>query len=141
MAGRPAFKPTKDQRADVEIMKADGWSNDRIALQLRISRPTLEKAFADELQYGRDTVRLENLRNVRRMAKKNASAAKQLNDRLDLAATRRPDGGDEPAAPVKETKLGKKERLQREAENPSTDSEMGELMAARMRQVAPAKLN
>lgn len=141
MAGRPAFKPTKDQRADVETMKADGWSNDRIALQLRISRPTLEKTFADELQYGRDTVQLENLKNLRKMAKKNASAAKQLNDRLDLAATRRPDGGDEPLAPAKETKLGKKERLQREAENPSTDSEMGELMAARMRQVAPAKLN
>lgn len=141
MAGRPAFKPTKDQRADVEIMKADGWSNDRIALQLRISRPTLEKAFANELQYGRDTVQLENLKNLRKMAKKNASAAKQLNDRLDLAATRRPDGGDEPPAPVKETKLGKKERLQREAENPDTASEMGELMAQRMRQVAPSKLN
>ena len=141
MAGRPAFKPTRDQRSDVEIMKADGWSNERIALQLRIARNTLEQYFADQLQYGADLVRLENLRNVRRMAKKNASAAKQLNDRLDLAATRRPDGGDEPPAPTKETKLGKKERLQREAENPSTDSEMGELMATRMRQVAPAKLN
>lgn len=141
MAGQPPFKPTKAQRGDVETMKADGWSNDRIALQLRISRPTLEKHFADELQYGRDTVQLENLKNLRKMAKKNASAAKQLNDRLDLAATRRPDGGDEPPAPTKETKLGKKERLQREAENPSLDSEMGELMAARMRQVAPAKLN
>jgi len=138
---RPRFKPTKAQQADVEIMKADGWSNERIALQLRIARNTLEQYFADQLQYGADLVRLENLRNVRRMAKKNASAAKQLNDRLDLAATRRPDGGDEPPAPTKETKLGKKERLQREAENPSTDSEMGELMAARMRQVAPAKLN
>lgn len=140
MAGRPPFKPTKSQRADVEIMKADGWPNDRIALQLRISRPTLEKAFADELQYGRDSVRLENLQNLRKLAKKNASAAKQLNDRLDLAATRRRDGGDEPV-PAKETKLGKKERLQREAENPSTDSEMGELMARRMLQTAPSKLN
>lgn len=138
---RPRFKPTKAQQADVEIMKADGWSNERIALQLRIARNTLEQYFADQLQYGADLVRLENLRNVRRMAKKNASAAKQLNDRLDLAATRRPDGGDEAPAPVRETKLGKKERQQREAENPDTTSEMGELMAARMRQLAPGKLN
>ncbi len=137
MAGRPAFKPTRDQRSDVEIMKADGWSNERIALQLRISRPTLERAFANELQYGRDTVQLENLKSLRKMAKKNASANRQLNDRLDLAATRRPDGGDEPdLQPTKETKLGKKERLQREAENPDAGDEMGSLMARRMQQTA-----
>ncbi|KAF0102224.1 MAG: hypothetical protein FD144_2659 [Rhodospirillaceae bacterium] len=132
MAGRPAFKPTRDQRSDVEIMKADGWSNERIALQLRISRPTLEKAFANELQYGRDTVQLENLKSLRKMAKKNASANRQLNDRLDLAATRRPDGGDEPPAPTKETKLGKKELQQIAAETPDTSTEMGELLAKRM---------
>lgn len=126
MAGRPAFKPTKDQRSDVEIMKADGWSNERIALQLRISRPTLEKAFADELQYGRDTVQLENLRNIRKMAKKNASAAKQLNDRLAFAGSARPD------LPPKEPKLGKKELQQIAAETPDTSTEMGELLAKRM---------
>ncbi len=132
MAGQPPFKPTKAQRGDVETMKADGWSNERIAFLLRISRPTLEKHFAAELQYGRDVVQLENLKNLRRMAKKNASAAKQLNDRLDIAATKRPDGGDAP--PVhqpKEPKLGKKERLQAEAENPDTSTEMGDLLARR----------
>lgn len=133
MAGRPAFKPTKDQRADVETMKADGWSNDRIALQLRISRPTLEKAFADELLYGRDTVRLENLRNLRKMAKKNASAAKQLNDRLDIAGTLRPGGdpGQAEAPAPKEPKRGKKELQQHAAEHPDTSTEMGDLLARR----------
>jgi hypothetical protein len=125
MAGRPPFKPTKAQRDDVESMKADGWSNDRIALQLRISRPTLEKAFADELQYGRDKVQLENLKNLRRMAKKNASAAKQLNDRIAVAGAVMPD------APTKEPKLGKKERQQIEAETPDMSTEMGELLARR----------
>lgn len=135
MAGRPPFKPTKEQRSDVELLKADGWSNERIALQLRISRPTLEAHFADELQYGADSVRLENLKNLRKMAKKNASAAKQLNDRLDLVATRRPDGGDAPQQETaKVTKLGKKEDLQRQAENPDATSTMGGLMARRMRQ-------
>lgn len=135
MAGRPAFKPTREQRIDVETMKADGWSNERIALQLRISRPTLESHFADELQYGADKVRLENLRNLRKMAKKNASAAKQLNDRLDVARTQRPDGGKEPSEEKpREPKLGKKEGLQIQAENPDTSSEMGLLMARRMNQ-------
>lgn len=133
MAGQPPFKPTKAQCNDVESMKADGWSNERIALMLRISRPTLEKHFADELQYGRDKVQLENLKNLRKMAKKNASAAKQLNDRLDIAATRRPDGGDLLPDPPqhKEPKLGKKERQQLEAENPDRATEMGDLLARR----------
>lgn len=123
MAGQPPFKPTKAQRTDVESMKADGWSNERIALVLRVSRPTLEKHFANELQYGRDVVQLENLRNVRRMAKKNASAAKQLNDRIALAGAVMP----EPPAP----KIGKKELQQIEAENPDRSTEMGELLARR----------
>lgn len=127
MAGQPPFKPTKAQRDDVESMKADGWSNERIALQLRISRPTLEKHFADELQYGRDKVQLENLRNLRKMAKKNASAAKQLNDRIAFAGSARPE-----QPPLKEPKLGKKERQQIEAETPDTSTEMGELLARRM---------
>lgn len=127
MAGQPPYKPTRAQRGDVESMKADGWSNERIALQLRISRPTLEKHFAAELQYGRDTVQLENLRNLRKMAKKNASAAKQLNDRIAFAETARP----EPAS-AKPPKLGKKEIQQIEAETPDVSTEMGELLAKRM---------
>lgn len=133
MAGRPAFKPTKEQRIDVETMKADGWSNERIALQIRISRPTLEAHFADELQLGADKVRLENLRNLRKMAKKNASAAKQLNDRLDVAGTMRL-GGDagQPEVPTpKERKRGKKELQQHAAEHPDTSTEMGDLLARR----------
>lgn len=127
MAGQPPYKPTRTQRGDVESMKADGWSNERIALQLRISRPTLEKHFAAELQYGRDTVQLENLRNLRKMAKKNASAAKQLNDRIAFAETAR---SEPPAA--KPPKLGKKEIQQIEAETPDVSTEMGELLAKRM---------
>jgi len=126
MAGQPPFKPTKAQRDDVESMKADGWSNERIALQLRISRPTLEKHLADELQYGRDKVQLENLRNLRKMAKKNASAAKQLNDRIAFAEAAR----SEPL--TKAPKLGKKEIQQIEAETPDVSTEMGELLAKRM---------
>lgn len=130
---RPRFKPTKAQRADVESMKADGWSNERIALQLRIARNTLELHFAEQLQYGADKVRLETLRNLRSMSKKNASAAKQLNERIDMAATRRPDGDEpsNPQPPPKEPKFGKKQRLQAEAENPDATTEMGDLLARR----------
>lgn len=125
MAGRPPFKPTKAQRDDVETMKADGWSNERIALQLRISRPTLEKVLADELQYGRDKVQLEILKNLRKLAKKNASAAKQFNDRIAIA------GAVMPEAPPKPPKLGKKEQQQIDAESPDLSTEMGELLARR----------
>ena len=133
MAGRPRFKPTKAHRDDVELMKASGWSNERIAAQMKISRNTLESRFADELQYGADRVRLENLKYLRAAAKaKNASAIKQLNDRLGMSATLRPDGGDLPEAEAtKQPKIGKKERRQQEAEHPDTTTEMGDLMARR----------
>lgn len=132
MAGQPPFKPTTSQRRDVESMKADGWSNERIAYILGISRSTLEKHFAGELQHGRDRVQLENLRSLRKLAKKNASALKQLNDRLAVVGTLR---SDRLAEPPKEPKLGKKDQQQQAAESPDPSSEMGNLMARRMQQV------
>ncbi|MCA3248315.1 MAG: hypothetical protein ING19_20780 [Azospirillum sp.] len=49
---RPAFKPTKAQRGEVARAKATGMSDDAIALGLGISRGTLLKHFALELDAG-----------------------------------------------------------------------------------------
>lgn len=79
MTGRPPFNPKPVQRKDVRLMKADGWSDDRIALRLGISRTTLLKHFGTELALGADIERLETLRDLKKASKKgNASAIKML---------------------------------------------------------------
>lgn len=132
MTGRPRFKPSRAQRNRVKLMKAAGWSNERIAAQIGVSRNTLEKALAAELEFGADSKKLQVMENLEKASGKgNASASKQLLDMFDVAATLRPDGGDRPADPPREAKLGKKERQQIEAENPDTSTEMGDLLARR----------
>lgn len=130
MAGQPPFKPTAAHRRDVESMKADAWSNDRIARIIGISRPTLEKHFAEELEHGRDRVQLEALRALRKLAKKNASANSKLIDRIAVAGTLRREPG-EPKAPA----LGKKASAQLAASNPDRSTEMGEMLARRARKL------
>lgn len=141
MTGRPRFKPTGAQRSSVKLMKADGWSNERIAAQLGISRNTLESSLAAELQYGADSKKLEWMQNLEKASKKgNASASKQLLDRYDLAATTRPNQpGVAAPAEARPPKLGKKEAAQLEAEQPDESTDMGGLMARRMN--LAAKLN
>ena len=113
--GRPAFKVTTAKRKEVESMKADGFSDDRIAAQLGCSRPTLLKHFAAELEFGADKVRREQLANLRRMSKRNVAAAKALLARADIvAATPAAPAGDDEKAP----KIGKKEALGVEASAP-----------------------
>jgi hypothetical protein len=101
----PAFKATAAMRKSVELMKADGWSDERISAQLGCSRPTLLKHFARELEFGADKVRQEQLANLRRASKRgNVTAAKALLARSDLTAVSRL-----PADGPKPEKLGKKE--------------------------------
>ena len=112
--GRPRFKPTKAQRDRVKLLKADGWSNERIAAQLGISRNTLEQALAAELEFGSDAKRVELLEAMEKAAKKgNASAGKWLADRYDVArAAHQVEQREEPRPQV----LGKKEQRQEAAE-------------------------
>ncbi|KAF0097829.1 MAG: hypothetical protein FD144_4778 [Rhodospirillaceae bacterium] len=141
MTGRPPFKPTAAQRAKVELMKAVGWSNERIAAQLKISRNTLEKAFLAELEFGADSKRLQVLENLEKASKKgNASASKQLLDQFDVAATLRPNV---PAAPEEtaKPKLGKKAAAEEAAQRPDPSTEMGDLMARRMALADKSRVN
>jgi hypothetical protein len=118
MVGRPPFKPTKAQRDAVKLMKADGWSNERIAAQLEVARNTLEKAFATELEFGADSKRLKVLKDLDKASSKgNASASKQLLERYEVAkAAQVLRDREQPGEPAREAKLGKKEQQQQAAE-------------------------
>jgi hypothetical protein len=86
MAGRPRFKPKPAQRNLVELLKAEGWSNERIAAQIGVSPDTLAVAFAAEIEAGADEKRAELLEAMWRVAKKgNAAAGKWLARRFDAA--------------------------------------------------------
>jgi hypothetical protein len=56
--GRPAFRPTEEQRKNVELMAGLGLPHEQICALVRdrdgkqISHNTLEKYFSDELHSG-----------------------------------------------------------------------------------------
>lgn len=111
------FVPTKAQRNCVKLLKADGWSDERIAAQFRISRTTLLKAFPDELEFGADEKRMEAIQTMERIAKSgNATAGKWLHERFETAKRAQPVAADQPPAPDSERLLGKKGQRQAAAE-------------------------
>lgn len=118
--GRPRFKPTTSQRDRVRRLKADGWSNDRIARVLGISRNTLEAAFAEEIEFGLDLKLDEVLELAEKGAKKNnATLIKWLAQRRDLARAQQQVGErGEAAGPPAARPLakGKKEQAQAAAD-------------------------
>lgn len=132
--GRPEYEPTYRDREDVKLCKADGWPDDRIARCLGISRNTLLKHFAEELEIGVDQLRIKALRNLKNASDKGSvPASRELLEMPGMLGigthTPRPepDQVEHKAAP-----LGKKEQAQRDAESPDRSTEMGGLMARRM---------
>jgi hypothetical protein len=84
--GRPPHTPTKATRARVKLLKADGWSNERVAANLMICRNTLDEHYPLELQYGADEKRAEVLESMDKASKKgNAAAGKWLHERFASA--------------------------------------------------------
>lgn len=88
--GRPEFEPTQRQRDDVKLWVSDDWTEDRMAAQLGISRNTLRKHFAEEIQYGADRIRTMVLRDLQRSsaAGRTGASAKLL----ELTEKVRPPG-------------------------------------------------
>ena len=115
--GRPEFVPTDKQRDDVEIGVYTGMTHVQLAAALEISRPTLEKHFADELLAGHSKKRLENMVILFTLARQgNASMAKQI-ERMGamVVAPRQPDLDQSSKKP---DPLGKKEELNIAAKEP-----------------------
>ena len=129
--GRPSFVASAAQRQDIRLFKADNWSDDRIARRLGISRTTLLKHFAEELESGADQERQEALRLLKRAAKKlNVTAIRELLKIIALGSASEPFlGRPEPMAAA--PKIGKKEQAIADAQRPDTTTEIGELMARR----------
>lgn len=118
MTGRPPKKVTQAQRDKVKLLKAAGWSNERIAAQIGMARNTLEDKFRAEIDFGADMEEAELLASAKAAAKKkNVAAIKWLAEKFATAgAAQRLVGRERPAPPAKAPKLGKNEERQRAAE-------------------------
>jgi hypothetical protein len=55
--GRPAYKPTDENRAEVQALTAAGIKREAIAHMLEINIDTLEKYYRQELETGKDVIR------------------------------------------------------------------------------------
>lgn len=116
--GRPAFKPTAKQRRSVEQMISVGESHNTIAHALGIDDDTLRKHFQKELTHGASKRRQEVLEILYKAARNgNVSAAKRIEEMTRLAMiSSAVNGGEEPRAPVRAPKLGKKQEEQAAAD-------------------------
>lgn len=106
-SGRPAFRPSIEQRQTVEEMKFCGDSDEVIARAIGIDADTLRKHFADELLDGYAMRRKEVVSLMFKEARAgNASAIRRLEEIGRLAnAAEKPETAVAP-------KLGKKQQQQ-----------------------------
>ncbi|WP_157928860.1 helix-turn-helix domain-containing protein [Pararhizobium haloflavum] len=115
--------PTTQNRNKVVLLLAQGWPNGRIADALGITEPTLRKHYRRELAVrdaARDKVEAIGLLTLWEQGRAgNMAAMKEYFRRHDAIMAEAFD-----RSVARETeKVGKKERLRREAENPPDDWE------------------
>ncbi len=112
--GRPAYRPSIEDRKTVEQMKFCGESENTIARALTIDPDTLRKHFADELADGHAQRRKEVIGLMFDSARAgNVAAIKKLEEMGRVAGAAESVRGREKPAP----KLGKKEERKIAAEN------------------------
>lgn len=126
--GRPEFEPTQRQRDDVKLWASDDWTEDRMAAQLGISRNTLRKHFAEEIQFGADRIRTQVLRDLQR-----SSAAGRVgasNRLLELTGLVGPPRAPKPESDddAPEPQLGKKAQAKIDAGTAAKDTDWDALM-------------
>lgn len=134
--GRPEHVPSQQNRNRVNMLVAMGWGNARIAAALFITQPTLRKHYFSELKFrevARDRLVAGMLtKHWELFMAGNVAAGKEFrdlmkeNDLMLYGQTQQPRQQE-----VKQPKLGKKEAALVAAQNPNTESTLGELMARR----------
>jgi predicted transcriptional regulator len=105
------FRPTDEQRDNVEIYVCGGMTHEEIAVVLGITKPTLEKHFQDELAHGRARKRAEIMQMLVTSGRKgNVSAQKYLHAVAGVqAAAAEWEAAEAAGKPPPARKLGKKE--------------------------------
>jgi hypothetical protein len=76
--GRPVFHAIRVERRTVEILTYAGWTQNRMAMVIRISPKTLRKHFRGELDHGAARSHTELVSAVRRRAARGSKSAQRL---------------------------------------------------------------
>jgi DNA-binding CsgD family transcriptional regulator len=119
--GRPEHEVTRRNQEKVKLWALHDWSEDRMARQLGISRNTLRKHYASELEFGADAVATEAMLDLKRQSAAGKTAASnKLIEQYRLLVPRT-----EPAPPPD---LGKKAQADIDAKTAHVDTDWGELM-------------
>jgi hypothetical protein len=132
--GPQGFVPTKAQREKVKLYLAGSISEPVVAHRLGISQNTLRKHFAEELEFGRDLKRADNLDRLERAANKgNVSAMKHLDAKFATSAA---ENSFTAPAPHASSETGKKQQAQAAAKDAGQGTGWGNDLA-----IPPAKMN
>jgi predicted ArsR family transcriptional regulator len=122
--GRPEFVPTDDDRERVQVLKAQGMSNEAIAAALDIHQQTLVKHFSIELECA-VAKKTADVMMARYRSAMGGSVPAQ-NKFLELAGAM-PPSKLKPKAP-RAPKLGKKEVAIEEAQHAHEGSDWSDLV-------------
>lgn len=126
--GRPQHLPTQENRSKIRLLLGFGWTDERIARALRITRPTLRKHYFAELRdrdEARDALKAAHLSMLYREADKgNVGAIKELGRIIEFEELGPMRRQPEP----KPEKLGKKAQATRDAVSAHEGTEWGTLL-------------
>jgi hypothetical protein len=133
--GRPQHVATLENRNKVTLLLALGWNNDRIALALGITQPTLRRNYFQVLKFREEqrdrmtaalaTKLWEQVQAGNVTAMREWQAFVERNDLMKYGHATRPE------KPAAEPKLGKKEAAMAAAKQPDTTDALGGLLAQR----------
>ena len=120
--GRPEFVPTDEQRERVQILRAQGMSQEAIASSLDIHKETLVRHFSVDLDVAVAKKTAEVM--MARFRSAIGGSVPAQNKFLELAGAMPP----RPKAQPKGPKPGKKEQAETEASAPPADAEWGNIL-------------
>jgi hypothetical protein len=124
--GRPEWMPSKAQRRQVSVAAGAGMSHEEIAIAMGVSRGTLEKHCAAELNEGACKRRFEVMNAMYRTARKGNVAAQKAY--LAAGEPRTVVPQPEPPAADDKPPLGKKEQANVDARTAAEGSEWHDLL-------------
>lgn len=140
--GRPAHVPDAKSRESVRLMRATGWTTERIARVMQISHETLYVHYSHELEFGAEEKIREWFEKMQQIATRGKGHYPALRyvfekgldlylNRLDQPPKKPPSPSPEPPKEPKPPKLGKKEQEDLAAQVPDRSTSLGVLMGTR----------
>lgn len=130
--GRKSYKKSSENQQLVSVLRAGGWTHERIAAVLQCDEKTLRKHFSRELEVGKDIVEAETLMvNYAQMRQGKSGAISRQMKILENSSLSDPRKTRQEPKTKKEPKpeaLGKKAQLDADARSGLQSSSWGDVL-------------